>query len=226
MTFKNRADAGAQLGEALLPYAHDNALILGLPRGGVIVAYEVARKLNKPLDVLTVRKVGAPGQPELAVGAVAPEGVIVWNHGLLRNLNLDIASLDPIVEQECRELERRQHVYRGDRPFPNLIGVTAILVDDGLATGATARAAIQSVRALKADRIVLAIPVASRSAVSALRHEVDELVCLETPESFEAVSQWYASFPQNTDSEVIALLRRAWAMTASQISDMARSEWV
>jgi putative phosphoribosyl transferase len=210
MVFQNRQDAGHQLAQALESYRHENALILGLPRGGVILAYEVALHLDKPMDVLVVRKIGAPGHEELAVGAIGPNDVVVWNRDLLEHLRCHPAVLEDRIQQEKAELSRRLEIFRGQRPFPSLAGKTAILVDDGLATGATARAAIQAVKAMKPGKVVLAVPVGADSTVSELRREVDELVCLETPDFFDAVSRWYEEFPQNTDDEVVELLNQAW----------------
>lgn len=216
MAFRDRNDAGLQLAKALEPYQQERCIILALPRGGVVVGYEIARHLHKPLDVIVVRKVGAPGHEELAVGAIGPNDVLIWNRDVLAHLQATPAVLEERVEREKAELDRRLHTFRGDRPFPSLAGQTAILVDDGLATGATARAAVQAVKAMKPGKVVLAVPVGARSTVSELRHDVDELICLEAPDYFEAVSQWYASFPQNTDQEVIHLLRNAWDEEARQ----------
>jgi predicted phosphoribosyltransferase len=216
MAFRDRQDAGRQLAVALEPYRRERAIVLALPRGGVVVGYEVARHLNKPLDVLVVRKVGAPGHEELAVGAIGPNNVLIWNREVLAHLRVDPARLQERVAQEQDELARRLRAFRDDRPFPGLEGQTVILVDDGLATGATARAAVEAVKAMRPGKVVLAVPVGSRSTVSGLRHDVDALVCLETPDYFEAVSQWYVSFPQNTDQEVIRLLHSAWDEEASR----------
>jgi putative phosphoribosyl transferase len=207
---ENSSDAGLQLAKALEPYQREPCIILALPRGGVVVGYEVARHLHKPLDVIVVRKVGAPGHEELAVGAIGPNDVLIWNRDVLMYLRANPATLEERVQQEKIELARRLETFRGNRPFPKVEGRTVILVDDGLATGATARAAVKAVKAMKPGKLVLAVPVGSHSTVSELRHDVDELVCLETPDYFEAVSQWYISFPQNTDQEVIQLLQNAW----------------
>jgi predicted phosphoribosyltransferase len=206
MVFKDRADAGRQLAEALLPYERENCLIFGLPRGGVEVAIEVARRLRKPLDVLVVRKIGAPGHEELAAGAVGPENVLILNRDVLVMLGLQPNALQARIEQAKTELNRRLRQYRGNRPFPGLNGKTAIVVDDGLATGATARAALKALKAMNPAKVVLAVPVGTRPLLSQLRYEVDELVCLEKPENFEAVSAWYERFPQCTDAQVIQWL--------------------
>lgn len=218
MPFKNRTDAGRQLAQALKPYAQEDCLVLGLPRGGVPVAFEVARALQKPMDVMVVRKVGAPGYEELAVGAVGPENVLILNRGLIGSLGLSEELLEGRISREIAELRRRLRHFRGDRPFPDLKGRTVILVDDGLATGATARAAVHASRRLGAGRIVLAVPVGAESTVSHLKQEVDDLVCLETPAEFEAVSLWYQEFPQTTDTQVIDLLERAWGRPVEESS--------
>ncbi len=210
MLFRDREDAGQQLAKRLMPYQREDCIILALPRGGVPVGQVIAQQLGKPLDVLVVRKIGAPGQRELAVGAIGPGNVVVWNQDVLDCLRIQPELLEPQIQKEKAELARRLELFRGQRPFPDLAGKTAIVVDDGLATGATARAAIQAVQALGPARIILAVPVGARSTVSEMRQQVDELLCLEAPEYFEAVSQWYEKFPQNSDQEVIALLRDAW----------------
>lgn len=216
MVFRDRQDAGHHLAERLLPYQKEDCLILALPRGGVMVGYEVAKRLQKPLDILVVRKIGAPGHEELAVGAIGPENVVVWNWDLLNYLRFHPEDLEGIVQREKNELNRRLKAFRGERPFPVLQGKTAIIVDDGLATGATARAAIQAIKVLKPGKLVLAVPVGSSATVSELRQEVDALVCLETPTEFSAVSQWYERFPQNSDQEVVALLSDAWQQDMGQ----------
>lgn len=210
MLFRDRRDAGKKLAVRLMPYQRENCLVLALPRGGVPVGYEVAQVLGKPLDILVVRKVGLPGHEELAVGAVGPEGVVVWNHELLAHFRLDAARLQPVVAREQAELARRLAAFRGHRPYPDLRAMTVILVDDGLATGASARAAILAARAMGPGKVVLAVPVGAQSTVSELRPMVDELICLEAPEYFQAVSAWYADFSQTTDREVIDLLHDAW----------------
>jgi putative phosphoribosyl transferase len=210
MLFQDRRDAGRKLAVRLAHYQRENCLVLALPRGGVPVGYEVAQELGKPLDILVVRKLGLPGQEELAVGAVGPEGVAVWNHEVLTYFGLVAERLQPLVDREQAELDRRLAVFRGSRPYPNLQGMTVILVDDGLATGASARAGILAVKAMGPSKVVLAVPVGAQSTVSELRPMVDELVCLEAPEYFQAVSAWYNDFSQTTDREVINLLHQSW----------------
>jgi predicted phosphoribosyltransferase len=184
-------------------------LVLALPRGGVPVAFEVARALDAPLDVFLVRKLGVPGHRELAMGAVAMGGVIVLNNEVLRAVRILDPVINAIAAEEQRELARRSRVYRGDRPPPDVRGRTVILVDDGLATGATMRAAIAAVRPQQPARIVVAIPTAAPATCAEFRAEVDEIVCGMTPEPFYAVGLWYEDFSQTSDEEVRDLLDRA-----------------
>ncbi len=213
MVFRDRTDAGKQLAEALAPYRREDCVILALPRGGVQVAVEVARGLKKPLDVMVVRKIGAPGHEELAAGAVGPEEVLILNRDVLVMLGLQINALSDRIEREKQELKRRLQAYRGERPYPDLAAKTVILVDDGLATGATARAAIKALKTFRPGKIVLAIPVGTRALLSQLRYEVDEVICLEAPEYFEAVSVWYHHFPQCSDDQVIGWLNESWRIS-------------
>ena len=205
--FADRAEAGRMLGEALSVYAgRIDVLVLALPRGGVPVAYEIARMLAVPLDVWLVRKLGAPGQEELAMGAMAGTDTLVLNKEIIKLLNIDEASIDAAITRERTELERRNKLYRSGMPAPDIQGKTIILVDDGLATGATMRAAIVSLRDAGAARIVVAVPVGTTSACRKIRQEADDLVCLYTPEPFFGVGQWYDNFMQTPDEEVLALL--------------------
>lgn len=208
MQFRNRTDAGRQLGEALQPRYGDrgDVLVLALPRGGVPVASEVARKLHAPLDIFVVRKLGVPGHEELAMGAIATGGAIVFNEEVVRNLGIPRYAIERVIERERAELDRRERDYRGDRPAPDIEGRTVIVVDDGLATGATMHAAVQAVRALKPAAIVVAVPAAASSTCSRLRAFADDVVCLITPEPFYAVSAWYEDFSQTTDEEVYNLV--------------------
>lgn len=212
--FEDRIDAGKQLARSLEPYVRENPLVLGLPRGGIPVAAGVADALHAPLDVLVVRKLGVPGHEELAMGAIGPGGVIWLNEDVIGMLGIGREAIDQAITEESRELERRQQRFRGQRHFPDLRGRTVILCDDGLATGATAMAAIRALRALLPGKVVLAVPVGSQQAISTLRPEVDELVCLVAPENFHAVSMWYEDFQQTRDEEVIDLLRQAWSPQA------------
>lgn len=209
MVFEDRTDAGRKLAEELRPYKRENPLILALPRGGVVVAYEVAAALDASLDILVARKLGAPGQPELGIGAIAPDSVIIVDEFLVRYLGISSEELERLAQAETKEMERRLKHYRGDRPYPDLEGRTVILIDDGLATGVTARAAIRAIRKQNPKRLVLAIPVCAPETASKIRPEVDDLVCLQAPLDFRAVGFWYHDFDQTSDDEVIELLRRA-----------------
>ena len=206
--FRDRAEAGRALAKRLAAYEGDaDVLVLGLPRGGIPVAFEVARALGAPLDVFAVRKLGVPGHEELAMGAIASGGVTVFDPGIV-----DLVprrELSSVVERETAELERREHLYRDYRPPQNPEGKTVILVDDGLATGASMQAAVHALRALKPHKIIVAVPVASRDACESMAQVADDVVCVLTPERFYAVGQWYDNFSQTTDDEVRALLERA-----------------
>ena len=210
--FQDRTDAGRQLADRLLNFAgRDDVIVLALPRGGVPVAFEVAHRLGVPLDVFVVRKLGVPGHEELAMGAIASGGVRVLNEDVLDVLPDAQNIVDAVTEIESEELERRDRSYRGGRPHPNLRGRTAILIDDGLATGATMRAAVAALRQRGVAKIVVAVPVAAPSTCRELANEVDEIICAITPESFVGVGQYYEDFSQTTDEEVHDLLTRAAA---------------
>ncbi len=211
MRFRDRREAGRHLAELVRrgePRAGET-VVLGLPRGGVPVAFEVARGLDAPLDVIVVRKLGVPFQPELAMGAIGEGGVLVVNQDVLQSSALDAFDIDAVASHERAELDRRARQYRGGRPHVDLVGRCAVIVDDGIATGSTMRAAGQVARALGAARIVIAVPVASRQAVAALRDVCDEILCVEVPEPFYAVGEWYRDFSQTSDDEVVELLRSA-----------------
>ena len=206
--FHDRFDAGRALARHLSTYANrSDGIVLGLPRGGVAVAYEVARALNLPLDVFIVRKLGVPGQEELAMGAIASGGVRVLNHGVISALGLNQLELDDVIRKEEQELRRREEQFRGECPPLDPKGKTVILVDDGVATGATMWAAITAVRQQAPAKIVMAVPVADPSTCEAFRQIADEVVCAITAEPLHAVGLWYQDFPQMTDDEVRELLR-------------------
>lgn len=206
LPFRDRVEAGRLLATELEKYRDADPVILALPRGGVVVGYEVAEYLRAPLDVIVVRKLGAPEQPELGIGAVAPAGVYLLDSAIINHLGLSQQEVDAILEREKGELSRRIKQYRGEEGLPEITGKTVILVDDGLATGITARAAIATLRTLEPLQIVLAVPVSARSAVVNVRNETDDFVCLAIPHPFRAVGLWYEEFTQVTDAEVIELL--------------------
>ncbi|HET8791916.1 MAG TPA: phosphoribosyltransferase family protein [Modicisalibacter sp.] len=206
LPFANRRAAGQALAERLRGHAGEDALILGLPRGGVPVAAELARALGAPLDVMVVRKLGMPGHEEFAVGAIASGDIVVLDEPLIHRLRLDEDALQSVIDNERRELERREKAYRGERAALKLQGRRVILVDDGIATGASMRAAIQAVGRLGAERCTLAVPVAPAETLDSLASEVDDIVCIATPENFRAVGQWYVEFGQTSDDEVNACL--------------------
>ena len=210
MAFRDRTEAGQELARRLTRYAHrPDVLVLGLPRGGVPVADVVARVLRAPLDTIVVRKLGVPGQEELALGAIASGGVRVLNEELVQALGIPEQVIEAITAREQQELLRREQVYRGDRPAPELHDRTVILVDDGIATGATMRAAIVVARAQQPALLVVAIPVAADWVCQEFRAEADEVVCLLTPDFFLGVGVWYKHFPQITDEQVRDVLARA-----------------
>jgi putative phosphoribosyl transferase len=212
MRFHDRKEGGRLLAERLSRYAgRDDVLVLGLPRGGVPVAYEVARALRAPLDVFVVRKLGVPGQPELALGAVASSGVRVLNEEVVAAVGLDEQAIEQVSERELAEVARREREYRGARAPPELRGKVVILVDDGLATGASMRAAALAARQLGPKQVVVAVPVAADQTCDEFRDHVDEVVCAFTPEPFYAVGLWYENFEQTNDEEVRQLLQEAVA---------------
>jgi predicted phosphoribosyltransferase len=208
--FRDRSEAGRLLAAKLRAYTNrPDVLVLALPRGGVPVAFEVARALGAPLDVFVVRKLGVPGHEELAMGAVATGAVRVLNEDVVRGRRIPNYVIDRIAEREQQELERREREYRGDSPPPEVRGRIVILVDDGLATGATMQAAIKALRQQQPARIVVAVPTASTETCNELRAKVDDVICATTPEPFYAVGLWYKDFSQTTDEEVRDLLARA-----------------
>lgn len=209
LPLQDRRDAGRRLAQRLRGHVDASALVLGLPRGGVPVAAEIAHALGIPLDVMVVRKLGVPGHEEFAMGAIASGGVQVLDKPLIQRLGVDARRLESVIDHERHELERREHAFRGDRAYPSLTGRQVILVDDGIATGATMRAAIRAVRRLGAEHCTLAVPVAAPESLEALRPEVDHVVCLAAPEHFASVGQWYRHFDQTSDAEVSTCLRRS-----------------
>jgi len=213
--FRNRLDAGAELAGKLRAYAGDpTVVVLGLPRGGVPVAFEVAKALRAPLDVFVVRKLGVPGHRELAMGAIASGGVRVLNREVIDALGVAPMTIEAVAQSELRELERRQRLYRGDAPFPSLDGRKVIVVDDGLATGSTMLAAVKAIRQHHPAKIIVAVPVGAAETCEKLGYEADEVVCLLIPPMFQAVSLWYDEFSQTSDEEVRSLLEAAAAEDA------------
>jgi predicted phosphoribosyltransferase len=211
--FRDRQEAGRQLADKLAAYAdQQDVSVLALPRGGVPVAFEVATALHVPLDVFVVRKLGVPDHEELAMGAIASGGVVVRNEEVIFGLGIPSQVFDLVLARERQELERRERLYRGEHPFPELAGRRVILVDDGLATGATMRAAVAALRQHRPSRCIVAVPVAPPDTCEDLRAEVDEVVCLMTPEPFYAVGLWYEQFPQLSDEQV-----RHWLAQARQL---------
>jgi putative phosphoribosyl transferase len=208
--FPNRSEAGRFLAEKLVQYAgRDDVIVLGLPRGGVPVAFEVAKRLGAALDVFIVRKLGVPGFEELAVGAIASGGVRVLNEDVARSLPSAHEIIESVTARETAELERREQLYRNGRPAPELRDRVAILIDDGLATGATMRAAVKALRQLGAARIVVAVPVGPPETCRELEHDADQIVCGIAPQFFQAVGQYYEDFSQTSDEEVRDLLQTA-----------------
>jgi putative phosphoribosyl transferase len=208
--FCDRKEAGQLLAGKLAIYANSaKVLVIALPRGGVPVGYQVAQALNVPLDVFVVRKLGVPGQEELAMGAISSGGVRVLNGGVIERLGISDATFNEVVTREERELERCERAYRGNRPMIDVRRCTVILVDDGIATGSTMRAAVEALRQLKAGRIVVATPIAALSTTGEMQSDVDEFVAVMTPADFVGVGEWYKDFSQTSDEEVRALLEKS-----------------
>ncbi len=210
--FRDRTEGGRLLAEKLTEYANrPDVIVLALPRGGVPVGFEVAKALRAPLDVLIVRKLGVPGQPELAMGAIASGGIRVLNEELLKHYPISEEEIEAVAAQEQKELERRERLYHGDRPTPEVRGRTVILVDDGIATGTTMRSAVEALKKQQPASVVIAVPVAAEATCEEFRRLKDHVVftCLAAPKPFFAVGLWYEQFPQTTDEEVRNLLERA-----------------
>jgi len=208
MFFQNRRDAGQKLAQALTKYKNEDVVVLGIPRGGVVVAAEVAESLNAPLDVIIPRKIGAPHNPEVAIGAVSQDGTVIKDDAMVQLLGISESQITAMAGKVSGEIARRVDTYRGGRPGVDLTDKSVIVVDDGIATGFTVQAALKSVRSMNPRRLVLAVPVAPRDTVGILQEMVDELVCLQSPELFYAVGQFYMDFDQTTDDEVIKLLSK------------------
>ena len=207
--FKDRKEAGQILAHKLINYLGQNVIVLGLPRGGVPVAFEVAKALKAPLDVYVVRKLGVPGHEELAMGAIASGDVRVLNKPVIEDLGVTEEAIEAETRKEREELKRRELLYRDDRPPLEVSDRTVVLVDDGIATGSTIKAGIAALKKQKAGRIVVAVPVAPISSIEELKKEVDEVICVSTPEFFYAISLWYDEFPQTSDEQVRELLKKA-----------------
>lgn len=216
--FHDRNEAGRLLGEEVAKRlgAREDVIVLGLPRGGVPVAFAVARALHAPLDVFIVRKLGVPGHEELAMGAIATGGVRVLNDEVLGYIPIKPEMIDAVAAREQRELERREHAYRGSRPPLDVRGRTVVVVDDGLATGSTMRAAVRALRRMEPRAVIVAVPLGASSTCAEFRKEADEIICLRTPEPFQAVGLWYEDFDQTTDEEVHELLARATPVLSAE----------
>ena len=224
MIFRDRTEAGKYLATKLLSYKdRPDVLVLALPRGGVPVAFEVAQALRVPLDIFLVRKLGVPGHEELAMGAISTGGVRVLNEDIVDYLRIPEQVIDAVAAEELKELERRELAYRGNRAEPDVKGKTVILIDDGLATGSTIRAAAQALRQQQPARMVVAVPVSAPETCDEYRIGVDEIICAVTPEPFLGVGMWYLDFPQTTDDEVRDLLERARAEKREKQMSSARS---
>lgn len=225
MRFRDRKDAGQQLAALLTDFQDESPWVLGLPRGGVPVAYEIARTLGVPLDVWVVRKVGAPGQPELGLGAVAEGGALFLDRGMMRSLGLSETEVMQTAEREAEEVTRRVARFRGNHPAPDIEGRTVILVDDGVATGGTVRAAIRALRERRPGKIVLAVPVGAVESLESLRLEVDDIVCVHPAEFMMSVGEFYDDFNQTSDEEVQHLLARAREQGGPRAAMDAADNW-
>ncbi|OGY42076.1 MAG: hypothetical protein A2Y82_02305 [Candidatus Buchananbacteria bacterium RBG_13_36_9] len=210
MTFEDRADAGQKLAAKLIQYKNQkDALILALPRGGVVTAFEIARDLNLPLDIVVPRKIGAPQNEEYAIGAITESGEGIFNQEAIASLNITKDYLEQTIAKEKKEAQRRLETYRQDRPPLNLSAKAVIIIDDGIATGLTMRAAIKSIREKKAKKIIVAVPVSAQDSLKTIKEEADEVICLHAPLFFGAVGAFYKDFRQTTDEEVIDLMKKS-----------------
>jgi putative phosphoribosyl transferase len=214
MWLQNRRDAGQKLASLLKKYRAEHPMVLGIPRGGVIVAAEVAKAFQVPLDILIVRKIGAPHNEEVAIGAVMPDGMAVLDTDIIEKLSIPDHYINRVIEEQTVEIKRRQHMYQGDKPMPSFERRTVILVDDGIATGYTIEAAIEGLRGHKPKAIILAAPVAPIDVVHRLRKKADEVIYLDTPDPFYAVGQFYQDFSKTSDEEVIQVLQDMAAIQA------------
>jgi predicted phosphoribosyltransferase len=212
LPFEDRAYAGRLLGQALAKYANrPDVIVLALPRGGVPVGFEAAQAINASLDIMLVRKLGTPGHEELAMGAIASGGITVFNAELVSRLHIGPELMEAVIKREQQELQRREQAYRGNHPLPVVENRHVILVDDGLATGASMRAAVAALRQRNPASVIVAIPVAPPDTVAMLKEEADEVICLAMPEPFSAVGRWYRDFSQTTDEDVKSLLESVWS---------------
>jgi len=207
LPFPDREEAGKRLALELTVYSSKDAIVLAIPRGGVVIGYQVAHKLKVPLDIIVPRKIGAPDNPELAIGAVAEDGTLSLDNLAVRYMNVPETYIEGESRRQIIEIKRRLKLYRGDTPYPELQDRIVILVDDGIATGSTIKAAIASIRKKKPKSVIVAVPVAPRSTVKDLEKEADRVICLSTPEFFYAIGQFYKDFSQTSDEEVIRLLK-------------------
>jgi len=205
--FEDRVEAGRKLAKELLTYRGQKIVVLAIPRGGVVVGYEVAKELNAPLDIIVPRKIGAPDNPELAIGAVTQDGTVILNPQLMQYLGVSEIYVQEEVRNQVNEIERRIKKYRGEKAYPSLKDKIVILVDDGIATGYTMRAAIASIKKQKPSILIVAVPVGPPDTIQTLKSEADKVVCLSTPEMFQAIGQFYRNFSQTSDEEVIHLLQ-------------------